>query len=105
MSDRENLIEQLKANTCPALTFEDCMFCRYDGMKDCLQQSQADHLIANGVVVRKKGEWIRQEGAWRMMDSGENVNIHLCSCCGGYFQNAPYNFCPACGADMRGELK
>ena len=62
-----------------------------------------EHLENNNVVVREKGEWIKQEGAWRMMESGESVNIHLCSCCGGYFQNAPYNFCPACGADMREE--
>ena len=68
-------------------------------------EKAARDFIVNGVVVRKKGEWIRQEGAWRMMESGENVNIHLCSCCGGYFQNAPYNFCPCCGADMRGELE
>ena len=55
MTDREELIDLLGVNTCPGLTYDDCPFCKYDGMEDCLQQSQADYLIANGVVVQR---WI-----------------------------------------------
>ena len=57
----------------------------------------ADHLIANGVVVREKGEW-------------EGTN---CSRCGGSYMDyadadsypaigePKPDFCPNCGADMR----
>ena len=57
----------------------------------------ADHLIANGVTVQKKGEWIETEEGT------------ICSDChkhpfeDGYYAIANYNgdFCPNCGADMR----
>lgn len=41
------------------------------------------------VVERKRGEWIIQDGAV------------CCSECGE--PNMEWNFCPNCGADMRGE--
>ena len=52
----------------------------------------ADHLIANGVVVREKGEWISHEG------------YEECNRCHAktMFQ---HNFCPNCGADMRTEVQ
>ena len=58
---------------------------------------------AADVAPVKHGRWIKQEGQWRMNESGESVNIHLCSCCGGYFRNAPYKYCPNCGARMDGD--
>lgn len=52
---------------------------------------------------RKKGRWIEQDDAW------DGV-YYECSCCKEPFtliDGTPsdnlYNFCPACGADMRGE--
>lgn len=45
-------------------------------------------------VERKKGKWI---------DRGYmKVGFH-CSVCGGYAISGKDNFCPHCGADMRGE--
>ena len=46
---------------------------------------------------RNKGEWIRKQP----IAVGEPRFI--CSECRGQFRN-PYNFCPNCGADMRGTL-
>ena len=59
---------------------------------------------------RKKGKWIDAE--WENINSGEKRKGRRCSVCGhGYFRydvsvntvsDIP-NFCPNCGADMRGE--
>lgn len=60
----------------------------------------AKDFIANGVVVREKGEWV--ENHMRA--------IFSCSLCGceiydrriyKWEQYPPENFCPNCGADMR----
>ena len=51
----------------------------------------AKKLIANGVVVREKGEWI-----W-----DKKFGDYKCSICGGYDITEPA-FCRTCGADMRG---
>ena len=57
-------------------------------------ENLADHLLANGVVVREKGEW--EVGDY--YDCGD-----VCSCCVWDSALVPceYNFCPDCGADMR----
>ena len=52
------------------------------------------------IEERKKGEWIKKEGDLCFRD--------VCSECGNkYVKLYPhykhYNFCPNCGADMRGE--
>lgn len=51
------------------------------------------------------GEWIKLEGDWRSSNTNEPLTVHQCSICGAFFRNAPYNFCPKCGADMRGEKR
>lgn len=64
----------------------------------------ADHLIANGVVVREKGEWISLEDC-------ANAGVY-CSVCHKKVYKEDYawcnrknklrsDFCPNCGADMR----
>ena len=77
-----------------------------DAVSDCYPYWSiviADHLIAGGVVVREKGEWIEDR---------YYGNPFVCSCCGHegcYSDNYddkdyyPTNFCPNCGADMRKE--
>ena len=61
-------------------------------------ERMADHLIANGVVVREKGEWIEH---FRSYGTPE------CPVCGWripYSEDSDLdarNFCPNCGADMR----
>ena len=44
---------------------------------------------------RKKGEWITKSTNGEMFD--------VCSVCGYVEWDEPHNFCPNCGADMRGE--
>ena len=66
----------------------------------------ADHLIANGVVVREKGEWVGWHGDRRVGDDEYGMSIyrhyHYFSCrkCGRRTA-VKENFCPNCGADMR----
>jgi rubrerythrin len=45
------------------------------------------------IEPRKKGEWITKSTNGEMFDS--------CSVCGYVEWDAPRNFCPCCGADMR----
>lgn len=84
-----------------------------------------EHVYTNGVEMvpifrmkqwfehkpeRKKGKWIDAE--WENINTGEKRKGRRCSVCGhGYFRydvsvntvsDIP-NFCPNCGADMRGE--
>ena len=57
-----------------------------------------DMLIANGVVVREKGEWVETDykPSW----------YRKCSLCGYRIDAADKSdFCPGCGADMRGAVK
>ena len=49
------------------------------------------------------GEWIKEPGVWHMHDTGEVVAILSCSRCRMYYQNGPYNYCPHCGAKMKGK--
>lgn len=84
---KEKLIELLKKNLFDDYDFEDL----------------AEELIANGVTVQKKGEWdIRIDDY--------DCEYMVCSVCDTDFfdgenDTVDYkpNFCPVCGADMRGE--
>ena len=92
---------------------EGCSRCPYDAQADMCQNGPiVDHLLANGVVVREKGEWVDRYG-------GKYANpVYDCSKCG---KSAPRknsmdalgnwhvvqdlaDFCPNCGADMRGAV-
>lgn len=81
-----------------------CGRCEYEDYDRCMQVMQADHLIANNVVVREHGKW-----QIRIGDYGD-VYI-MCSACGSEFYvgdsddifNKKPNFCLECGADIRGE--
>lgn len=59
----------------------------------------ADHLIANGVTIRERGEWVLENGLYHCSNcnttcpydaSGDIIEYWTC------------HFCPNCGADMRG---
>jgi DNA-directed RNA polymerase subunit RPC12/RpoP len=74
----------------------DAMF--FEGYGRELCEKQADHLIANGVVVQECGRWEDDHGDY------------VCSCCHTAFtdeivwivrgeSNEP-NYCPHCGAKM-----
>lgn len=47
------------------------------------------------VVERKRGKWTHDGSKW--------ANRFICSECGYKLFDEPTNFCPNCGADMRGE--
>ena len=102
MNDREKLFALMKEavrNCDPGNT---CLACRYRTRTDCMEQVTADHLIANGVVVREKGEWIdwaKRHGVVLFHHGIRSVGV-VCSLCNKLSDNK-YNFCPNCGADMR----
>ena len=77
MTDREKL----------AKTLEDAEYQKH------YPSTLASVLLANGVVVREKGEW-RYCGSDRWNDA------HACSECGKIAMDDS-DFCPNCGADMR----
>lgn len=92
MTDREKLVK---------LLYEPFLQCKISELSDT--GDIAEHLLANGVVVREKGEWI---------EDGYYGNPFVCSYCGhegcysgnyGDKDYYPTNFCPNCGADMRAE--
>lgn len=80
MTQREKLIELIDKLDVMAIPTEN------------FRHGLADYLIANGVVVREKGEWIEESG------------IQICPFCGEEHEWEAYraSFCDQCGADMRG---
>lgn len=105
---REKLIELLyhSGDECDQLCRtpqKGCHVCEYVecGAK-CINVMEADYLIANGVLIREKGEWI---------PASNKPNTHIgmkCSRCHARityseFYNGNHNYCHKCGADMKGE--
>lgn len=68
-------------------------------------QMAIDGKTVDDVVEVKHGEWLKLDGEWREHGTNRQLIIHQCSCCGMYFQNAPYQYCPHCGAKMDGGRK
>ena len=65
--------------------------------------SIADHLLANGVVVREKGEWMEMVDCVEDGYTGEyyeEIYYNCLNCDYATSENTP--FCPNCGADMTG---
>ena len=84
MTDREKLIDTLENIGIYEVTMN--------------AEPIAEALIANGVTVREKGEWIHQEHE-------EYGDLYRCSLCGVLHMDytGRGNFCPNCGAKMDGE--
>lgn len=104
MTDREKLIALLNeaGQRCGDIECYDCEECEYAGEINGCVAFIADHLLANGVVVREKGEWTEHQHTSYDDMREENVIwfTYACSECGGEVMN-DYDFCPNCGADMR----
>ena len=83
MTDREKLLDILMDNLPDDNPWEGAV------------KTLLDHLLANGVVVREKGEW-------ELYPSSE---YRRCRVCKTEYEKARFNvranFCPNCGADMR----
>jgi len=72
------------------------------GIRDALR---AIEYIPSAEPERKKGEWIKEDLSGYLTPGGNS--IYHCSECGHTEGPWPHprltNFCPNCGADMRGE--
>ena len=100
MTDREKLIALMveAESLCAAIDcYEDAALCEYAGEVNGCAAFRADHLIANGVVVREKGEWVTPT-----IIGGRAYDIPHCSVCEGVPCGVDENtkFCAHCGADM-----
>ena len=99
MTDREKLIALLGRMSCDVIGIDSCDTCEHRYEIDCTAHAYAYYLLANGVVVREKGEWELAEFQSCPLDTDQAL---VCSCCGFAHQyDAWFNFCPNCGADMR----
>ena len=97
LNDREKLIELLCVGYHQRVDdicekYENCDDCPYSNAKSCAIEINVDHLIANGVTVREKGEW-----KWEERNRSFWWRCSVCDCT----PDGISDFCPACGADMR----
>lgn len=92
MNDREKLVELLGH-----LEYQYCQ------SHSIMRENVVDYLISNGVTIREPGTWV--------INTDDFTPAYRCSVCGynkpmiageGVSQGA-MNFCPHCGAPMKGE--
>lgn len=94
---RENLIEMLNKS-----------FAEQSDKRGILTAPHtADYLIANGVTIdpaslRPKGEWIYNTDDFTPKKRCTNCGYNKPLVAGEAIKQEPDNFCPNCGADMRG---
>ena len=109
MTNREKLIsllmEAMEEGEKECLSTANCPDCRaYEkySRDECGLALSALHLIANGVVIREKGEWV--EFLNIAYDGSCNGSTYKCPKCSEIYSDVEdMNFCPNCGADMRKE--
>jgi hypothetical protein len=107
MTDRDRLIELLKQATTLHLDYLESI--DQKGLTDTEGKAKfiADHLLANGVIVQKQGEWKKTEEplGWQDVDCVE------CSVCHETwildedfdfeFCKEMWKYCPNCGVKMK----
>ena len=65
---------------------------------DCQIQEALVHVLPVDAAPVRRGVWIfHQHEHFRLLYN------YICSECGCDYTSSDYNFCPNCGADMRGE--
>ena len=101
MTDREKLIAlydkaiQYAGGMCAGHGCDTCLYGECEG--DCYEAAKFDYLLANGVVVREKGEW-HPNGTF----GPHHMEIVFCPICKRLAEGSVSdNFCPHCGSDMR----
>lgn len=87
MSDREKLMNMIRiGRACPGDRDpfgEHCEACCYFDAKECDVERLADHLLANGVTVRKTGRWIiHHEAGGRHSRTKSWAECSECRVCG-----------------------
>lgn len=106
MNDRDRLIELIKyCADCPHPE-EDfpCECCRYAKEKNCREAYIADHLIANGVTIQKRGRW-DDSGRYKFPSGALAIRCSECGCALHESEYRLYNwhYCPCCGSKMEEE--
>ena len=94
MTDREKLTKLIEES------FAD----QHDRRRMIVVPDTVNHLLANGVVVREKGEWEPVKyNAHCSCGKSYGTYHYECQVCHRVSYAQPYglNFCPNCGADMR----
>ncbi len=71
-----------------------------ESLKEDLENLIKENERLRNALSENKGEWIADVDKWG--DVVTTVNGYTCSKC-GVFNSDKDNFCPNCGADMRGE--
>lgn len=98
---RQDALEQMAQAEC-GLHYEDCeadkCFCSY--IQRILDLPSADRPQVNSNSAEEQIAEIcdRPKGEWKWTHGGQ------CSECGFHNTNFDFNFCPNCGADMRGDV-
>lgn len=101
--ERQAAIDEIN-NICPVDTEYDCTLLDRVDVRCALSD------LPSAQPERKKGRWKYE--TMRHIMTGEMRTVRICSeCGGGWFrydlsdgvEEAEPNFCPNCGADMRGE--
>ena len=95
---KQRLIELIASKVCDAYSPtcdewqpHDCGKCYAN---NCHIADIADHLIANGVTILDRGEWETQK--YPLTQCSECYRVR------DFVHDHGWNFCPNCGADMRG---
>lgn len=106
---KEKLIELLNEATHIANSFcldNECDTCEHSKNSFCLSTIEADHLIANDVVIQKHGKWVRKPTGKLIAFSETNVAPEykeFCSLCDVPNKHYKPPYCPHCGAKMDGD--
>ena len=90
------LVEQPMPMMCGTVTYGEMRMPEYQA------RFIVNNLIANGVTIRERGEWVSKgEGVWECSHCKEEIiadaygDIHPADDCG-------WVCCPVCGSDLRG---
>ena len=95
---REKQIEEMKEVVCDVLNFDICN--KFDRCDNCPTVGIINALYNAGYRKQSEGEWITL-----FEDDSPWDSIWICNRCGAYTtteEPAYKNFCPNCGAKMKG---